>query len=179
MGEEMKDLRNDAARLALLHDIGIVSSDEIVGWADDLIVSEDKPSQELIELSTSSPKAVGDALRSLAVGSDVWRPVEDALPTILDAVVAQPDRAPVVAKAFYHIAVAQKYEVPGSLRFILSAEDDFDLADSGVYLIADVYPRFIEDLKAAIAAKKEPIQPLQGTPAKAPSSSAESEGRRS
>jgi hypothetical protein len=159
----MKDIRNDAARLSLLHDIGVVSPAEIVCWADDLIVSEEKPSQELIELSTSSGKIVGDALRTLSVGAEVWRPVEDALPKILEFVTAKPDHASIAARAFYHIAVAQKYEVPDSLRFILSAEDDFDLAASGVYLFADVYPRFIEDMKAAIALKKEPNQAPEPT----------------
>jgi hypothetical protein len=158
MGENMKDVRNDAARLSLLHDIGIVSSEDVVRWADGLIVSEEKPSQELIELSTSFAKGVGDALRSLAVGADVWPPVEEALSEILEFVTAQPDRAPIVARAFYHIAVTQKYQVPDVLRFILSAEDDFDLAASGVYLLADVHPRFVENIKAAIAAKKRPIQ---------------------
>jgi hypothetical protein len=152
----MNDLRNDAARLSLLHDIGIVPSDEIVRWADDLIVSEEKPSQELIELSTSSPKAVGDALRALSVGAEVWLPVEEALPKILDHVVAHPDSAPIVARALYHIAVTQKYEVPDSLRFTLGAEDDFDLAASGVLLHADVYAGFLEDLRAAAEKKKEP-----------------------
>jgi len=147
----MKDVRNDAARLSLLHDVGIVSSEEIVRWADDLIVSEDKPSQELIELATSSGKVVRDALGVLAAGADVWRPVEDALPKILEFVIAQPDRAPIVAQAFYHIAVEQKYEVPDALRFFLRADDDFGLADSGVYLLPDVYQRFVGELRSAIS----------------------------
>jgi hypothetical protein len=158
MGQETKVVQNEAARLSLLHDIGIVSSEEVVRWADELIVGEPKPSREVIELSTASSKDVSDAIKALSTGADVWLPVENALPRILEFVTAHPDHAPIVARAFYHIAVTQKYEVPDSLRFILSADDDFDLAASGVYLLADVYPWFIDGLKTAIAAKKEPIQ---------------------
>jgi hypothetical protein len=161
----MKDVPNDAARLSLLHDIGIVTSAEIVRWADDLIVSEEKPSYELIELSTSSGKNVRDALQALTAGADVWRPVEDALPRILEFVTTQPERAPIVARAFYHIAVTQKYKVPDHFRFILGAEDDFDLIASGVFVLADVYPDFVGDIKAAIGMKKEPNQALQPTEA--------------
>ena len=151
----MSDLQNDAARWALLLEIGAVRPEEIIRWADGVIVAEAKPSQELIELSTSAEERVGDALQVLAHGADVWRPLEEALPSILDFVAARADRAPVVAKAFYHIAVSQKYEVPDSFRFILGAEDAFDLADSGISRFDDVYREFVDDIKAAIDAHEE------------------------
>jgi hypothetical protein len=152
---KMKEVQNEAARLALLYDLGIIASDVVIRWADDLIVGSPKPSQELIELSVSradDPASVSGALRSVAAGADVWSPVEAALPEILDFISAHPDRAPLAAKAFYHIAVEQKYVVPDSLRFFLRSEDDFDLADSGVYPLLDVYQRFVGDLRAAISA---------------------------
>jgi len=153
--QSMSDLRNDAARWALLLDIGAVQPEEIVRWADRLIVAEAKPSQELIELSTSAEGKVGDAVRVLAHGADVWRPLEEALPAILDFVSARADRAPLVARAFYHVAVSQNYEVPDSFRFILGAEDDFDLADSGISSFDDVYRQFLDDLKEAVAAHEK------------------------
>jgi len=156
----MKDARNDAARLSFLHDVGIVSSDEIVQWADAFIVSEDKPSQELIELSTSSIKSVGDALRHMALGADVWSPIEDALPKVLQHVIDQPTSAPIIARAFYRIAVAQRYEVPEHFRFILCAEDDFNLAESGVYKADEAYQWFVDGLKAAMT-RKEPNHPTE------------------
>lgn len=152
----MKDLHNDAARLLFLHDIGIISSDEIVQWADNLIVSESKPSYELIELSTSEGKMVRDVLRQMSHDADVWSPIEAALPMILDHVIEKPSKAPVVARALDRIAVSQRYEVPNSFRFIMSAYDDFDMAESGILLIDDVYPKFVDDIRAAIPAKKEP-----------------------
>jgi hypothetical protein len=177
----MKDLRNDAARLSFLHDIGIISSEEVVQWADTLIVSEEKPSQALIELSTSSGKMVGDVLRHMAIGADVWSPVEAALPKILQHVLEQPTSAPIVARAFYHIAVTQRYEVPQHFRFILSAEDDFDLAESGVHKADEAYQWFVDDLKAALAKKepnpesfvtrsrhKTPVEQAQGKPESSP-----------
>ena len=163
--QNMKDIRNDAARLSFLHDIGIVSPAEVVAWADALIVSEEKPSQELIELSTSSVKMIGDVLRHMALDADAWAPLEEALPAVLRYVLEQPSSAPVVARAFYHIAIAQRYEVPDQFRFILSADDDFDLAESGVFRLEDVYPRFVNDIKAAIQ-KKEPNQSPEPMPLK-------------
>ncbi len=146
----MKGMRNEAAKLALLHDIGAIASDEVIRWADSLIESQDQPSQDLIELATAPEGKIGDELHRLALGSDTWRPVEQALPEILRFITAHPGKAPIVARAFYHIAVSQGYQVPDRLRFILSAEDDFDLATSGIYHLDEVYGWFIESLREAI-----------------------------
>ncbi len=67
VSQRMEAVPNEAARLPLLHDIGAVSSAEIVSWGDDFIVSEENPSQELIELSSSSGRMVGHALRVLSL----------------------------------------------------------------------------------------------------------------
>jgi hypothetical protein len=134
----------------LLHDIGVIPAEAIVRWADDQIVSQEHPAAALIELSTAPRHRVRDTLSEVAAGADIWRPIFAALPDILAYVSAEPDRAPIVADALYHVAVSQRYIVPDGLRFILSADDDFSLAQSGVFVFDDVYHRFLADIRAEI-----------------------------
>ena len=148
----MNTIKDEAARLGLLLDLGVVSKEAVVKWADDLVIAAGKPSEALINLSASSKDQIPDALQSLAAGADDWHVIDAALPLILSYVSPDPERARLAARKFYQIAVAHQYTVPDHLRFFLSAEDDFDLADDGVLILKDVYSGFLDDVRAAIAA---------------------------
>jgi len=149
----MKTINQDAARLAFLFNLGIINSDEVISWADAAIIKEDKPSYELIEVSTSdrnSPASVSNALSSLCIESDVWTTVSDSLPTILAVVEKKKEMAPLVARAFYHIAISLNYTVPNRYSFFTSAEDLFDLADSGFFTFDEIYHDFVDDIRKAM-----------------------------
>lgn len=106
----------------------------------------------MINLSASSQDESPDALQSLAAGAADWHVIDAALPLIFSYVSLDLERARLAARKFYQIAVTHHYTVPDHLRFFLSAEDDFDLADDGVLILKDVHAGFLEDLRAAIAA---------------------------
>lgn len=147
----MKTIEQDAARLAFLFDLGMVSAQEVITWADDAIVRLEKPSHALIELSVSSPSSLSTALRSLAVSTDVWAGVSEALPFVLKALEEKPHLARRVAREFYHLVKSANYRVPERYSFFMRADDDFDLAESGMFVFDEVYQRFIEDIRTAVA----------------------------
>ena len=144
-------IKNEAARLVLLLDVGVVTDAEVIAWADSLIVQIDKPSGMLIDLSLAKGGGIRDALSSLAEGVDVWPTVGWAMPALIDYVTKHREKAVTVASAFYHIAVEQRYEVPAKYGFFNSAEDDFALAEEGVFVFEEVYARFLEDMRRSIS----------------------------
>lgn len=150
----MKTVEQDAARLAFLFDLGIVSAGEVIAWADDAIIRTAKPKHELIELSLSAPSDVSKALRLLSVEIDVWTGVSAALPFVLEVLEEKPEVSRAVAREFYHLAVSQNYTVPKHYSFFLRADDDFDLAESGMFVFDEVYQKFIADIRTAIADEK-------------------------
>ena len=146
----MKTIEQDAARLAVLFDLGMVDAQEVINWADNAIISAGKPSYELIELSVSSPSNISKSLRSLSLGADVWTGISDALPFILKVLEEKPELARVVAREFYRLAVAENYSVPERYSFFVRADDDFDLAEAGVFVFGEVYRRFIDNIRRAV-----------------------------
>jgi hypothetical protein len=146
----MKTIQNEAARLAFLLNLGIVSAKEVIAWADEAIVAGDRPSSALIDLSVSAPARIPNALRELGLGVDAWTTVKEAMPCVLREVEKKPELARVVAREFYHIAVSENYIVPKRYSFFIRSDDDFDLAESGVLVYGEVYKGFIEDIRGTL-----------------------------
>lgn len=145
-------IKNEAARLVILLDVGVVSGAEVIAWADSLIVQMAKPSGILIDLSLAKGGGIRDALSSMAEGADLWPTVGLAMPALIDYVTQHREKAAIMAGVFYHIAVAQQYEVPDKYGFFNSAEDDFALAQEGVFVFEEVYSRFLEDMRRSTEA---------------------------
>lgn len=144
-------LNDEAARLGLLLDVGAISSAEVIAWADFQIIESPKPCSDLIDISLTKERSVRDALLRIAVGANTWSSVAMAMPALLEFVGRNPNKAALVASAFYHIAVEQRYEVPAEFSFFNSAEDDFALANDGVFDKDEVYSRFVENMRRSIA----------------------------
>ncbi len=128
-------LAHDAHRVSLLFQYGVLTSDDVISWADSAIVQMDKPPYSLIELSTTPADKVEDIishLRQLSSGSDLWNALRSAIPQIQDFLVAHPDRAESIAN---HFSRAAYYfgNVPKDLNFMFRFDDVFSLAREGIY----------------------------------------------
>lgn len=97
------------------------------------------------------PRFLQDGLTRLAEGADVWSTVGLAMSAQIAHVTQHREKAEIVASVFYHIAVKQRYEVPARYGFFNSAEDDFSLAEEGVFVFEEVYARLLEDMRRAIS----------------------------
>ncbi len=139
-----------AARLRVLHQLGIASGQQVISWTDGVIEQAAKPDTALIDLSLTAPEStyeIDKILGILSAGCDLWDTMDDVLPDIRERCLADKGFAAVAARFFYSISVQERYSVPDRFSYFMSADDDFDLAESGVLRFDEVYERFIEDLK--------------------------------
>ena len=140
----------DIARLRVLHQLGVVSGQEVIAWADQVIAESAKPDSTLIDLSLTAPDSAYDIDQILGILSserDIWETMADVMPKIRERCISDRKFAPIAARFFYNISVQKQYSVPDRFSYFLSADDDFDLAESGVLRPDEVYQRFIDNLK--------------------------------
>lgn len=147
----MTAIVQDALRMSLLFQFGAVAADEVIVWADSLIVQIDSPPDSLLELSTTSPSRTADilsCLRQLSAGAEFWAAFRSALPRLRDYVASHPDRAEGIANQLYLIACGFAVtDVPDDLHFVYHFDDAFSLAREGVYGDTEtVYQEFIHEL---------------------------------
>ena len=132
----MQTIAHDAQRMSLLFQYGVLTGDEVISWADSVIVQMDSPPDSLLQLSMTAPDKTGDIishLRQLSSGSDYWAALRSAIPQIRDFVVAHPDGAESIANHLFHTACHAPDRVPKDLHFMFRFDDAFSLARDGVY----------------------------------------------
>jgi hypothetical protein len=147
----MSAINQDAQRMSLLFQYGVVPADEVIAWADSWIVRMDSPPDSLFELSSTSPSNTGDilaCLRQLSAGADFWIAFRAALPRLRDYVASHRDRAESIADHLYRTACSfQDSGVPDDLRFVWRFDDAFSLAREGIYGDSEnVYREFVQCL---------------------------------
>ena len=133
----MSAIAQEAQRMSLLFEIGVIDAGSVIDWADSQIVAADSPPTSLIELSTTSSERVGDIishLHTLAQGADFWPAFRSALSTLHEHVSTHPNDAGRVAGELYRrAAFTAPSSIPPDLRFLYRYGDAFDLAHQGVY----------------------------------------------
>lgn len=148
----MSAIAQEAQRLSLLFEIGVIDAGSVIDWADSQIVAVDSPPIPLIELSATSSERVGDIishLHALARGADFWRAFRSALSTLHGHVSAHPSDTERIAGELYRRAVfTAPGNIPDDLSFLYRYGDAFDLAHQGVYgEISAVRKEFICELE--------------------------------
>jgi hypothetical protein len=146
----MQSIAKEAQRISLLFDYGVLTGNEVIAWADSVIVELDSPPDSLIELSTVAPERTGDIishLHRLSTGSDFWVAVKSAIPQIRDFIAAHPNRAEDIANHFYRTACSRMADIPKELNFFFRFDDAFSLANQGILgERRDIYRDFINEL---------------------------------
>ncbi|HTV39544.1 MAG TPA: hypothetical protein VMF08_03140 [Candidatus Sulfotelmatobacter sp.] len=93
--QKIVSIENDARRMSVLFDYGIINGEEVVAWADSIIVKMDLLPDPLLALSLAAPEKTGDIishLHQLSCNADFWKALRSAIPQIRDFVIAHPDR---------------------------------------------------------------------------------------
>jgi hypothetical protein len=65
--KKMKTHAQDASRLKVLHQLGIVSGQQVIAWADHVIAESAKPDSTLIDLSLTAPDSAYDIDQILGI----------------------------------------------------------------------------------------------------------------
>ena len=131
--ERKIDLKAQVLRLGLT--TGCFSITDVVSWADKLIVEQDTPAYELLDLSlmsNSNRYNVAKLLESLANGIDTF----DALRILLGFVYLKLSNDHQKGEAFawglYEIAARNDYVLPDEFRYFHGLDDDCSLAKQGM-----------------------------------------------
>jgi len=127
----MTALAQEAATISILLQLGVISTKDVIDWADENIVRVPKPRPLLIELSTTPANRldlISEMLSALKMDSDYWPAVRDALATVHSYVLSRPQDAEKIAQGLYLVASNQILEVPEDLQFMYGLDDAFYLA---------------------------------------------------
>jgi len=126
-------LEAETFRILLMNDC--ISSQEIIAWADQKIMEEDKPGIDLIELSIANPDKIADVaarLAILATGGDLLESLRAALGTMYDvAVKTQPGDLSWLAGCLAKIAAEHNNNLPADLKFMIRLDEEFSRAADG------------------------------------------------
>ena len=140
----------DAKKLSLLYDWGLLSDDDIIGWAEVQTAQLASPPLVLLELADTKPGSTPSIiayLHSLSSDAQFWPACRDALWQLHDHLLAQPQDTERMAYTLYH-SVLNGAEVPEELNFLSRYDDAFDLAKAGVSGdLASVRDAFIKELE--------------------------------
>ena len=105
----MQSISQEAQRLNLLFQYGVLDATAIISWADAAIVRIESPPDSLLELSIAPPGKTEDilsCLNLLSTGAEFWSALRSVIPRLRDFVASHPDRAESVANHLYHTAIS-------------------------------------------------------------------------
>jgi len=147
----MQSIAQDAQRVSLLFQYGVLNANAVTAWADAAIVQMDTPPDALLELSTTPPDRTVDVLaclHRLSSGAEFWSALRSAMPQLRDFVASHPERAESIANHLFLTACSFVEDVPEDLRFMYRFHDAFSLARDGTYGDTEsVYREFVNELE--------------------------------
>lgn len=122
-----------ASEFKLALEAGVIDRQEIVRWADDLLMIEEYDDR-LAEISLSLNKTNKDLealLGELAAPDDDFAGFRGMLGRMHDALKADPTRLHEFTRFLERIWIRLDYTLPDDLGFVIGLEDDFLLAEEG------------------------------------------------
>jgi hypothetical protein len=129
-------MEREAATLRIGLQLGLVSVQDIVRWADEQITATATPPEALLDLALMAHATRLDVLAKLRALSPRV-PWLDVLPRTLGTGVHRlredPSLGPIVARGLYQLFVEANYEVPDELSPIGRFDDGYALAKQGSY----------------------------------------------
>jgi len=140
----------ESLRIALI--CGCVSEDEIINWADEIILENEKVDYIFIEISLSGKKPIQDIVSLLFQISNKhehFNACRRVLGRMSFACETGSQSLRRFAGGLYQIVIENSYELPSDLIFLIDIDDEYALADSGTYgTIDEVDKRFTEALNS-------------------------------
>lgn len=127
-------LQIDASARKLSVDYGAMSLEELVAWADGLILEQEEPLVALIDLSLA--RKMSQALTALGkIGASADKPQVARLVFQFFHAALSSDRADYrgVVKGLYEMSMEGYVPAPGCEDEMSRYWDDLDLADEGIY----------------------------------------------
>jgi len=132
----MRPYSQIALELKLSIEAGLVEPVEIIAWADDTLMANKKYDDDLANISIASdirPKNLMILLGRLVDQADEYAAMRRTMARMHDALLSDPYRAHEFTRFLESFWIKHGYNVPSDMSFIVGIEDDFQLAEQGIY----------------------------------------------
>lgn len=130
--------------------LGLISVSEVVQWADAMLAEMVEYDDDLVNVSLAGdfcPQDVVGLLRRLTVGADEFEAMRSVLGTLHGFLLKDDSQARAFTNALEGFWIDHGFELPEDLRFIAGLDDDFGLAEDGIYGTRDeTLARLIDNL---------------------------------
>jgi hypothetical protein len=148
-----------ANELKLALEAGVIDLQEIVRWADGLLMSEEYDDR-IAEISMSRNKTNKDLealLGEISAPDDDFAGFRGMLGRMHDALEAQPARLHDFTRFLERLWIRHDYTLPDDLGFIIGLEDDYLLAVEGQYgSVSAILTQLLDDLARFRSPNTEP-----------------------
>ena len=138
-----------ASEFKLALEAGVIDRQEIVRWADDLLISGEYDDR-LAEISLSGGKTIKDIealLGELAAPDNDFTGFRRMLGRMHEALEADPTRVHEFTRFLERLWIRHDYTLPDDLGFIIGLEDDYLLAEEGQYgSVSAICNQLLDDL---------------------------------
>ena len=132
----MGDIKERAEVLRVFALAGFVSADEIVAWADEVIMASDSPGREIIEVSLGGSKSTAELVQALAAipGASWKNSIARAILRQMAAVVYRDyETARRIASMLYQMEIDGIVPNEHARAQMSRLDDAFALAESGAW----------------------------------------------
>lgn len=158
---------NDAIELKLGLEAGVIEAREVVAWAD-RVIEEHEYDDDVANLSLAagaSRKEMMSLLAPLIDRGQEWQAMRRTLRRMHQALLEEPSRAHEFARYLESFWIRQGYDGPADMTFMAGIEDEFQLAEQGVYGTVNDATKSLVDALARFQEKTEPKDPPNDGPA--------------
>jgi hypothetical protein len=161
-------ISHEAQVLWMLFSLGVVSSDEVIDWADGWIAKEERPKDELFTISgaTRDRYALTKALSELGRGADYWNAFREVCGKLEAFIRKNPEHAEACADLLYSWLCERLADHPKDLDPLFRFSDAFALARDGTY--GDTESEKQQFLATLLEVKEGANQAIQPTPVRCP-----------
>jgi hypothetical protein len=131
----MRPYSQQAQQLKLGLEAGVVERDEIISWADRIVMDYDYDDDVAnVALAVNAPlKQLISLLGQVIDQSDEFVAIRCIMGRMYEILKEHPERAHEFTCFLEQFWIQQEYDVPEDMSFIAGIEDEFQLAEQGVY----------------------------------------------
>ena len=128
---------------------GLISVRDVIAWADQIIASHPEYDDDIANLSLAgnkTPQDIESDLHRLAAGAEPFEAIRVVMGRMHDVLLADASRARDFTRVLEHLWVQNDFEVPEDMQFIVGIDDEFSLAEQGIYgTVAEATASLIEE----------------------------------
>ena len=145
----MRPYSQQAHVLKLGLEAGIVEHEEVIDWADGILLNYDYDDDvaNIALAANASPKELMSLLGKVIDDSDVLVAIRCTMGSMYEILQAHPEKAHDFARFLENFWIQRGYEVPQDMSFMAGIEDVFQLAEQGIYgTVADARRSLVDSL---------------------------------